>query len=212
MDHQTKNPQILHDEEIFSRNVPGIHAALKDRKIGIAGCGGLGSNLAVNLVRMGADNLVLVDFDKIEPSNLNRQYYFADQVGQIKVEALKTNLKRISSKLKLKGHALKLDASNIYDIFKDCDVVAECFDGAANKAMLTERLLNKGMPVVSVSGLAGAESAEKITIQRPLKNLILVGDHESPEGCEGLLSYRVSVAAAHQAFAIMDFLVKGKKQ
>ena len=64
-------------------------------RIGIAGAGGLGSNVAVNLVRTGVKKLKIVDFDVVDESNLNRQFYFMDQVGRPKVEALRENLLRI---------------------------------------------------------------------------------------------------------------------
>ncbi|MBU0573418.1 MAG: sulfur carrier protein ThiS adenylyltransferase ThiF [Candidatus Margulisiibacteriota bacterium] len=195
-------------EDIFSRNVPGIRELLKDKHIGIAGCGGLGSNLAVNLVRMGAENLTLVDLDKIEASNLNRQHYFADQIGMEKTQALRTNLLRINPEVKLTCHQLRLDESNIAKIFDDREVVAECFDGAENKALLTGMLAASAKLVVAVSGLAGTASAEKLKIKRPIRNLVVIGDGDSPDCREGLLSPRVSVAAAHQAWAILDHFLK----
>ncbi|MBU0686248.1 MAG: sulfur carrier protein ThiS adenylyltransferase ThiF [Candidatus Margulisbacteria bacterium] len=205
------NSPLDNFEEIFSRNVSGIRAALRGKKIGIAGCGGLGSNLAVNLVRMGADNLVLVDSDKIEPSNLNRQYYFWDQIGSLKAKALEENLKRIHPLITCECHSVRINSSNLQSIFSGCEVVAECFDGAGDKARLVEDLVNKGIPVVAVSGVAGKNSAEAIKIKRPIKNLILIGDDASPDCSEGLISPRVSIAAAHQAWAIMNFLSEGEK-
>jgi len=193
-------------EEIFTRNVPRVRTILKGRKIGIAGCGGLGSNLALNLARMGADTFVLVDFDKIEPSNLNRQFYFYDQVGLPKAEALKANLLRVVPNLKLEIKQVKLDASNIISAFTGCVVVAECFDGAGNKALLTEMLISKKVPVVAVSGLAGDDTPEKIRIKKPLPFLTLIGDESSPPCEAGLMSARVSTAAAYQAWAILEVL------
>ena len=73
---------------MVARHTPGVHARLKSSVIGIAGLGGLGSAVAVALARIGVGRLVLVDFDVVEPSNLNRQQYFVDQVGLPKTEAL----------------------------------------------------------------------------------------------------------------------------
>ena len=66
-------------------------------RIGIAGAGGIGSNVAMLLVRAGFTKFTIVDFDYLEQSNLNRQFYFEDQLGKSKVESLKINLERIST-------------------------------------------------------------------------------------------------------------------
>ncbi len=90
---------------------------LKKATVGIAGLGGLGSTLAVALTRAGIGRLIIADFDKIEPSNLNRQHYFIEQVGQYKVDALTENLQRINPDVKVDGHIIKLTEENIPQIF-----------------------------------------------------------------------------------------------
>ena len=75
-----------------ARHTPGVHKKIKGAVVGIAGLGGLGSAIAVALARIGVGRLILADFDVVEPSNLNRQQYFIDQLGQTKAEALEANL------------------------------------------------------------------------------------------------------------------------
>ncbi len=82
---------------LFQRNVPGSTEILNASCVGIAGCGGLGSNAAVALTRAGVGRLILADLDIVELSNLNRQYFFQDDVGQFKAEALAEHLKAIIS-------------------------------------------------------------------------------------------------------------------
>jgi sulfur carrier protein ThiS adenylyltransferase len=178
---------------------------LKNQKIGIAGCGGLGSNLAHILTRMGAEHFVVADVDFIEPSNLNRQFYFLDQVGKPKVKMLAENLARINPVVRCDVHIKKIVPDNLVEIFGDCAIVAECFDGAEDKAMLADGLAKAGKMVVAVSGVAGASSPENIKISRPLPNLILVGDLGAPDCAQGLIGARVLVAAAMQAWAILDY-------
>ena len=130
---------------------------IKNKTVGIAGCGGLGSNCAIALSRIGIGKLIIVDFDVIEPSNLNRQYYFTDQIGMPKVEALTVNIKRVNAAVEVEKHQLKLDATSIKDIFKSCDVIVEAFDKAEMKQMIIETVLGD-MPekyIVSGSGMAG---------------------------------------------------------
>ena len=106
--------------------------------IGIAGCGGVGSNIAVHLVRSGVKNFKLVDFDVIDQSNLNRQFYFTDQIGLLKVDALEINLKRISPDINIEKESVRLTSENIQSLFASCEIVVEGFDKAISKAMLLD--------------------------------------------------------------------------
>ncbi|MFA5168211.1 MAG: sulfur carrier protein ThiS adenylyltransferase ThiF [Candidatus Omnitrophota bacterium] len=179
---------------------------IEKAKIGIAGAGGLGSNCAACLVRAGFKHFTIADFDRIEPSNLDRQFYFEDQVGMKKVEALRTNLHRINPHLELQMLPVKLDRTNIREIFRDCDVVAECLDRAEAKSMLVSELLPSGKLIVSASGLGGFGSSDNIKIHRLKKNLILIGDLASDIEKAPALSPRVSIAAAKQADVVLEFV------
>lgn len=170
--------------------------------IGIAGCGGLGSNVAAHLIRSGADRLLLVDFDRIEPSNLNRQFYFADQVGLPKAETLAMNLHRINPSAELRFLDLKLDAANVREVFRDCGIVAEGFDRAESKAMLIEALLPEGKWMVSGSGLAGS-CIEGIGLRAVGKNLHIVGDFSSDVSVERLFPPKISIVASWMAALIL---------
>lgn len=132
-------------------------ARLAQAKVGIAGCGGLGSNCAAALARAGVGNLVVADFDTVSRDNLDRQFFFLDQVGRPKAGALAENLARIDPGVKVEAHELRLDASSIERLYADCDVIVEAFDAAEQKAMILETVLAR-MPekwLVAASGLAG---------------------------------------------------------
>src|SRR5450759_1782472 len=115
-----------------------IKSHLSKFKVGIAGAGGLGSNCAVALARSGVGTLVIVDFDVIEEANLNRQYYFTDQIGMNKTIALKENISRINPCTFVITHQVKLDRGNIIQIFSGCDIIVEAFDSSSMKEMLIE--------------------------------------------------------------------------
>ena len=108
-----------------------IKRKISDKIIGIAGCGGLGSNCAVALVRTGIKHLVIADFDVIDESNLNRQYFFRDQIGEYKAEALRDNIHRIDESLSIETHVVNLEPESITTFFADCDVIVE---GAEHRA------------------------------------------------------------------------------
>ena len=193
-----------------ARHTPGVHARLKSAVIGIAGAGGLGSAVAVALARIGIGRLVIADFDVVEPSNLNRQQYFVDQIGIPKVQALAENLARINPYSTVAAHATLLTPENIPQLFSGCPVIVEAFDRADMKAMLVETVLEQ-MPdatIVAASGLAGCGPNNDIVTRRAAKRLYLVGDGESEAGpgC-GLMAPRVGIAAHHQANQVVRIIL-----
>jgi sulfur carrier protein ThiS adenylyltransferase len=183
---------------------------LKNAVVGIAGLGGLGSNVAIALARTGIGKLIVADFDKVEASNLNRQQYFVDQIGRSKVECMIDNLRRINPDVKVEGHQVKLTGDNIPEIFSEAQVIAECFDKADAKQMIVETVLGrmKKAIIVSVSGLAGYGKSNAIQTRKISDRLILVGDNESGIDCVKILTAaRVGIAANHQANAIVEVIV-----
>jgi len=186
-------------------------AILESVRIGVAGAGGLGSNCAAHLVRAGIRRLVIADFDTVVESNLNRQFFFRDQVGRKKIDALRENLLRIDPGLELEMHDMKLDSGNVSALFADCDIVAEAFDAAASKSMLLNTLLPSGKTVVAVSGIAGWGDSNAIIVKRIGTNLVMIGDfHTGVNPAVGIYpaSPRVGIAAAMQANSILALLLK----
>lgn len=195
---------------LVSRHTPGVHEKVKKAIIGIAGLGGLGSNIAISLARIGIGKLLLIDFDVVEPSNLNRQQYFIKHIGMFKTEALKDLIKEINPFVEVETKNIYLDKTNIEDSFKDVEVIVEAFDNPVCKAELVTTTLTKlkDIPIVAASGLAGYYSNNKIKTKRIKDNLYLVGDDESEAkpGC-GLMAPRVAIAANHQANMVLRILL-----
>ncbi|MCK5358562.1 MAG: sulfur carrier protein ThiS adenylyltransferase ThiF [Elusimicrobiales bacterium] len=181
---------------------------IQNVRVGIAGAGGLGSNCAVNLVRSGFKKFVICDFDSVEFSNLNRQFYFGDQVGMVKVKALKENLLRINPGIEVTDINKLVTAENIKVLFENCDAVVEAFDKVAAKKMITEYYLSAGKFFVSASGLAGWGNSDEIKIRRVRDTFHIVGDMKS-EASEKLppCSPRVNVAAAKEADIILEWVL-----
>ena len=180
---------------------------VQSARVGLAGAGGLGSNCALSLVRVGFKKITIVDFDSVVPSNLDRQFYFLDQVGLKKTEALKANLLRINPDLELTLIDQKIAKDNIAELFGACSIVVECLDQAESKSMLVTELLNLGKFVIAVSGVGGIGSSDDIKVQRINDRLILVGDLVSDISKKPALSPRVNIAAAKQADLVLDFVI-----
>lgn len=179
---------------------------IEKARIGIAGAGGLGSNCAACLVRAGFKRFTIADFDLVDATNLDRQFYFEDQVGMKKVDALKTNLLRINPGLELQMLPMKLESATILEVFRDCDVVVECLDRAEAKQMLVSGMLPTGKLIVSASGLGGFGSSDDLKVHKLKTNLVLIGDLASDIEKAPALAPRVSVAAAKQADVVLEFI------
>ncbi len=209
-----KNDLVGFARKYFSRRDPAVLEALRRSSVGIAGAGGLGSNVAVSLARAGVGRLVIADFDVVEPSNLNRQQFFVDQIGRRKVEALRDNLLRINPYSVYEIHGVRVTRRNTARIFASVDVVVEAFDRAEEKEMLIEACLSAfpGRPVVAASGLAGFGKNRKLHT-RKLGNLYICGDEESqsPKGMSPMAP-RVALVAGMQANLVVELLVKMRRR
>lgn len=178
--------------------------------VAICGLGGLGSNISICLARAGVGKLILIDFDKVDISNLHRQQYKAAQVGMPKAQALSDNLKEINPFITIETHNTKVTEENVIELTKDADLVCEAFDKAENKAMLVNAILENAPEkyLVSSSGMAGFGSANLIKTKKISKRFFLSGDSVSDvnDGI-GLISSRVMVCAAHEAHMALRILM-----
>ena len=182
-------------------------------RVGIAGAGGLGSNCAVALARCGIGTLVISDFDIIEPANLNRQYYFVNQVGMFKTVALKENIARINPDTTVIAHTEKLNESNIPEIFDGCDVVVEAFDRDEMKEMLAGTIQTRmpGIPLIIGSGLAGWGKNDSIRVRKIDDTLYVCGDESTTTDADGpAMAPRVGIVANMQANTVIEILMLKK--
>ena len=206
---ETPNADEL-DALLTARHTPGVHAAVKGSTIGVAGVGGLGSAIAIALARTGIGHLIIADFDVVEPSNLNRQQYFIDQIGLPKVYALRDTLARINPHVRVTACHLRLTPANIPEVFGHAQILTEAFDRAEQKVMLIETFAARfpDRPIVTGSGMAGYGSANTVQTQKVANNLYLCGDATTAAAPgTGLMAPRVGVAAHHQANAVLRLLL-----
>jgi sulfur carrier protein ThiS adenylyltransferase len=197
-------------EEFFADHDQSLLAAISHATVGIAGAGGLGSNAAAALARSGVHKLVIADFDKVSASNLNRQFFFRDQIGLYKVEALKRNLKRINPFSEYEIHTRKLDDILIQEIFEDVDIIIEAFDQAESKQMLIETWHDNfaDIPLIVGSGLGGIGDNNRLR-ETKSGNLYLIGDGVSDiEHGYKPLAPRVGIVACMQANLALQLLMQ----
>ena len=187
---------------IASRNSPELNLALSKAVIGVAGLGGLGSNITLSLPRVGVKKLVLADFDVVEPSNLNRQQYFVRHIGLKKTQALKELINDVNPFVEVETHDIFLDEKNVASVFGECEILCEAFDNVAGKAMILNEAgaSLKEKKIIGASGMAGCFSSNLIKTIKFAKNVYLCGDltNEAKIG-QGLMAPRVAICANHQA-------------
>ena len=197
------------NEALIARHGQELHDRFSSATAAICGLGGLGSNIAIALARAGIGRLILVDFDRVDITNLHRQQYKAEQIGKYKTEALAANLLEISPYTEVKGVTEKVTEGNFLELLEGADIVCEAFDNAEAKAMLVNGVLQK-LPecyLVAASGMAGMGSPNRIETRRITDKFYLCGDGVSDvEETMGLVAPRVMLCAAHQAQTVLRIL------
>ena len=206
--------KMLTKEEIKAaleeRHSPEIQEKLSAGRVAIAGLGGLGSNVAYALARIGVGHLRLIDFDVVDITNLNRQQYFMEHIGMPKTEALESLLKKINPYLDIRTDCVRVTEDNIKELFGEWDIVCEAFDDPDAKAMLVNGILEHfpEKKLVSASGMAGFGSSNTIVTRKVTDNFYLCGDRVSaPEYGRGLMAPRVAICAAHEANMITRLIL-----
>ena len=197
---------IRHGEDLQNK----ISAA----RVAVCGLGGLGSNIAIALARAGVGHLHLIDFDRVDLTNLNRQQYAGGQLGQYKTDALRETLSLVSPYCDVTCDTIQVTEENLPDLLKTEDYICEAFDRAEAKAMLVSGVLEHFPEkyLVAGSGLAGLGSANTIQTRRVSQRFYLCGDGTSDSSVGlGLVASRVLVCAAHEANMILR-LIAGERE
>ena len=188
-----------------------LQQAFSSATVAICGLGGLGSNIAIHLARADVGKLILIDFDRVDITNLHRQQYKADQIGRYKTDALADNLREVAPYIELETHAERITEENAVTLLSDAGIICEAFDDAECKAMLTNTVLSE-MPdkyLVAASGMAGMGVTNSVKTRRITSRFYLCGDEmsEVSDGI-GLVAPRVALCAAHQAHTVLRIIAK----
>ena len=196
-------------DALIVRHGTDLHKRFSSATVAICGLGGLGSHIAVALARAGVGKLILVDFDRVDITNLHRQQYKANQIGIYKADALMENMLEIAPYTEIKTVKEKITEENLVEFLKDADIVCEAFDNAESKAMLVNGVLEH-LPhcyLVAASGMAGMDTPNTIRTRKIMKRFYLCGDEVSDvEDTIGLVAPRVMLCAAHQAHTVLRLL------
>lgn len=208
--HSSPLDKATLDKAFDARFPKEIKNKLENAYVAIAGLGGLGSNIALMLARSGVGHLLLIDFDVVDVTNLNRQAYLIPQIGMPKTQALKELLYQINPYLDYKEKQVKVTPQNIGELFVGYPLVCEAFDNPEQKAMLVQGILTTypNTVIVSGNGMAGYGESNDIVTKQIMKRVYVCGDTKTDiaEGL-GLMSPRVTICAAHQANKIIQLIM-----
>ena len=196
-------------DALIARHGLELHKRFSTATVAVCGLGGLGSNIAIALARAGIGKLLLIDFDRVDITNLHRQQYKANQIGLHKADALAESLLEIAPYTEIKTVTAKITEENFADLLKDADVVCEAFDNAEAKAMLVNGVLEQ-LPdcyLVAASGMAGMDTPNTIRTRKVMGRFYLCGDEKNDVADTiGLVAPRVMLCAAHQAHTVLRIL------
>lgn len=131
---------------------------LKNSSVLVVGIGGLGSPASIYLAAAGVGRLVLLDFEKVELSNLNRQVaHWTPDIGRLKVESAAEKIRKLNPGVDVETLAERLDESNVRDIVSSVDVVVDGLDNWASRFLVNRVCVELGKPLVhaGVRGMHG---------------------------------------------------------
>jgi sulfur carrier protein ThiS adenylyltransferase len=191
-----------------------FYEKLKKYSVGIAGLGGLGSNAAVSLARAGIGRIVLIDYDTVEKTNLNRQYFFLNQISQNKTDALKENIKKINPEIKIETFTEKLKKNKMAQHFANTDLIIEALDDAETKTLFIEEMQQKlpNTPIIAASGVTGYGNNERIKTKK-LDNLYIIYDKKAKSTEKDILTApRIALIANMQANLAVEILLDKVKK
>ena len=211
MKEQITEEQIR--EALCLRHTEAVQKKLSAARTAVAGLGGLGSHIAFFLARIGVGHLHLIDFDRVDLSNLNRQQYRLCHLGMYKTEALRQELLELNPYLQITADCVKVDEENLRQLFEEDEIICEAFDRAEQKALLVNGILEHfpEKKLIAASGMAGFGDSNRIRTRKIAGNFYLCGDGESESlPGMGLMAPLVALCAAHEANAAVS-LILGKE-
>lgn len=206
--HPIPSREVMRDA-LNIRHGEDLQNKISAARVAVCGLGGLGSNIAIALARAGVGHLHLIDFDRVDLTNLNRQQYAVGQLGQYKTDALRETLSLVSPYCDVTCDTVRVTEETLPDLLKTEDYICEAFDRAEAKAMLVSGVLEHFPEkyLVAGSGLAGLGSANTIQTRRVSQRFYLCGDGTSDSSVGlGLVASRVLVCAAHEANMILRLI------
>lgn len=195
---------------LCERHTKSGQEKLNNAKAAIMGLGGLGSNIAIALARLGVGKLLLIDFDVIDLTNIFRQNYRLEHVGRLKTECIKEEIHEINSYIEVNVINEKIDTENVIKLIDDYRIICEAFDKSEIKSEIIDTILEKSQDkiIISGNGMAGYKNCNLIKTRQLGKRLFICGDMKNGIETEHtLMAPRVCACAMHQANVVLNIIL-----
>tara|TARA_B100000795_G_scaffold256489_1_gene228974 strand:- start:49 stop:804 length:756 start_codon:yes stop_codon:yes gene_type:complete len=190
---------------------------ISSAKVFIVGIGGLGCPLVLYLANTGVKNIGLVDNDKVDISNLNRQIIFNNKdIGKFKVIQTKRFLKKINKKIKINISKDRLKKTNIKNILNNYDIICDCSDNFATRYLLNEYCLKNKKILISaaISKFDAHIFNFNFTKNIPCYRCFMpeMPDEENKCDVEGILPTVAGIAGTLQANEVIKSILNKKNE
>lgn len=140
---------------------------LNNKKIVVIGIGGVGSIIPISLVRTGIKNITIIDKDKVDQSNLNRQIaYNINDIGKLKVDALYSHLYEIQDDIKITKIPANIDENFDFGVLDKADYVIDCIDDINAKVLIAKETFKRSIPLISSLGMGNRVDPSKVEITK----------------------------------------------
>ena len=181
-------------------------------KILILGMGGLGCPISVYLASLGVGTLGIVDDDKIELSNLNRQIiYNSKDIGKYKVDVAKQKVKMINKKTNVKIYKTRINENNIENLLKKFDIICDGTDNFETRLLINDYCLKKKKILISaaVSGFDGHIFKFDFKTKIPCFRCFMPEIPDQPNNCdvEGVTPTLTGIIGTLQANEVLNSIL-----
>ena len=189
---------------------------ISSAKVLVIGAGGLGCPLLLYLANSGVGEIGIVDYDRIEISNLNRQILFTSQdIGKLKVNQAKKVIKNINNKIKLKTYKNKINKDNIDSIFKKFKIICDCTDNFKTRYLINDYCLRSKKILISaaISKFDGQIFNFNFKKKSPCFRCFMPEIPKDEINCEtdGVMSTVAGIAGTIQANEVIKTILNKKK-
>ncbi len=197
-------PVEVKREAVLQRQTEEINDKLENAKVVILGAGGLGSNIAHMLARLGVGKMILYDFDVVEPSNLNRQHYGVNDIGKMKAETTAERIKELLPYVDIEPRNELVDENVLSSVYEEGDIFIEAFDTVASKVMAYDFFAGREKPYICTTGVAGPSGELS---RRDLGHIHIVGDFQGEDRNDCYIP-KVMAIAAMECRVVMELILK----
>ena len=196
-------PVEVKRKAILARQKPEINDAVKNYTVAILGCGGLGSQVAWILARLGVGKLILYDFDVVEASNLNRQNYSVSDIGKKKAEATAVRIKQWLPHVSVESRDEFVDAEVLKRVAAEADIVVEAYDGVGSKIEAFDFFQDHTTPYVCTTGVAGPLGD---VMRKDFGHIHMVGDFNGEDRKDCYMP-KVMTIAAMECQVVLELMI-----